>query len=209
MAFAIASYIPFPCISYWVALSRLTELKLDNAEHFEKMSYRNKYYLAAANGLLTLSIPLQHGREQRTAMKEVHIDNKARWQTQHWRSIVSAYRRTPYFEYYEPSLQPLFTQPYDLLADFNMASMLWLKDQLALNFTIHTVDEYSPEYPGALYDLRKGLKRKPAPGFPEYYQPFRDRIGFLPDLSILDLLFAEGPNTMHWIKTNRENIING
>jgi hypothetical protein len=207
MAFAIASYIPFPCVSWWAAVATLDELLLDNAEHFEKMTYRNRYYLSAANGLLTLSIPLQHGREQRTAMSEVRIDNKTRWQMQHWRGITSAYKRTPYFDHYEPSLQQLFLQPFDLLANFNFASIQWLKEQLKLGFNIRGADEYHALYPDVAYDLRKGLKRKPAPAFPAYYQPFRDRIGFLPDLSILDLLFVEGPNALHWIKTNRENII--
>ena len=209
MPFAISSYIPFPCISYWAAISGIDTLLLDKAEHFEKMTYRNRYYLAGGNGLLTLSIPLHHGRDQRNSMQDVLIDNKTSWQTLHWRTIVSAYKRSPYFDHYEPSLQQLFTQPYTHLTDVNLASILWLKQQLKLNFNIAFTDEYLPEHPGAICDLRKNLKRNAisAMHFPAYYQLFSDRAGFLPDLSILDLLFSEGPHAMDWIIKSKENLL--
>jgi len=209
MHFAVSSYIPFPCISWWAAASACDTLLFDNAEHFEKMTCRNRYYLAGANGLLTLSIPLRHGRDQRAAMHAVQVDNQTAWQIQQWRTIVSAYKRSAYFDYYEPSLGQIFTQRYDRLADVNLASMLWLKAQLKLNFNVTFTDEYLPEHPGAAYDLRKKLKRNEtavAP-FPSYYQLFSDRTGFLPDLSILDLLFSEGPHTMNWIEKNRTELL--
>ena len=207
MPFAVSSYIPFPSISWWAAVSAQDTLLLDKAEHFEKMTCRNKYYLAGANGLLTLSIPLHHGRDQRAAMEDIRVDNKTKWQVQHWRSIVSTYKRSPYFDHYEPSLQQLFTQHYDSLTDVNLASILWLKEQLKLNFNVTFTDEYLPQHPGATLDLRKNLKRKPSPSFPTYYQLFADRTGFLPDLSILDLLFSEGPHTMNWIEKNKETLL--
>lgn len=207
MAVVLSSYIPFPCISCWAAIAGNETLLLDGYEHFEKMTYRNRYYLAGANGLLTLSIPLQHGREQRAAMKDVRIDNKTRWQTQPWRTIVSAYKRAPYFDHYEPSLEKLFTTPYEHLIDANIASILWLRDQLRLNFNTTFTTEYLPQHPGVDIDLRRHMKRKPSAGFPPYYQLFADRIGFQPDLSILDLLFSEGPHTMAWINKRREILL--
>lgn len=207
MAVVLSSYIPFPCISCWAAIAASDTLLLDGYEHFEKMSYRNRYYLAGANGPLTLSIPLQHGREQRAAMKDVRIDNKTRWQTQQWRTIVSAYKRAPYFDHYEPSLEKLFTQPYEYLIDANIASILWLKEQLRLNFNIAFTTEYAQQHPGIALDLRRNMKRKSSANFPQYYQLFADRISFQPDLSILDLLFSEGPHTMAWINKNREILL--
>ncbi|MBS1584142.1 MAG: WbqC family protein [Bacteroidetes bacterium] len=207
MAVALSSYIPFPCVSWWAAIAGNDTLLLDGYEHFEKMTYRNRYYLAGANGLLTLSIPLQHGREQRAAMKDVRIDNKTRWHTQQWRTIVSAYRRAPYFDHYEPSLEKLFTQPYEYLIDANIASILWFREQLRLNFNIAFTTEYVPQHPGVNIDLRRNMKRKPRANFPQYYQLFADRIGFQPDLSVLDLLFSEGPHTMAWINKHREILL--
>lgn len=207
MLFAISSYIPFPCISWWAAASGLDTLMLDKAEHFEKMTYRNRYYLAGANGLLTLSIPLRHGRDQRAAMRDIQVDNVTKWQQQHWRSIVSTYKRSPYFDYYEPSLAPLFTQQYDHLTDVGLASILWLKQQLKLSFNITFAEEYLPVHQSAAYDLRKNLKRHSTTPYPNYYQLFADRTGFLPDLSILDLLFSEGPHTMDWIEKNKESLL--
>jgi hypothetical protein len=207
MAVVLSSYIPFPCISLWAAIAGVDTLLLDGHEHFEKMSYRNRYYLAGANGPLTLSIPLQHGREQRAAMKDVRIDNKTRWQTRHWRTIVSAYKRAPYFDHYEPSLEKLFNQPWEYLIDANIASILWLKEQLRLNFNIAFTTEYLPQHSGIDIDLRRNMKRKPSANFPQYYQLFADRIGFQPDLSILDLLFSEGPHTMAWIDKHREILL--
>ena len=209
MSFAVSAYIPFPCISWWAAAATVDTMLLDKHEHFEKMSYRNRYYLSSANGLLTLSIPLQHGRDQRAAMQDVRVDNNARWQVQHWRSIVSVYKRSPYFDHYEPSLAPLFTQAHTRLTDVNMASILWLQEQLNLNFNVTFTQDYLPQHPGARYDLRKKLKRNAVDtgNFPNYYQLFSDRIGFLPDLSILDLLFSEGPHTMAWIEKNKDTLL--
>ncbi len=207
MHFAVSSYIPFPCISWWAAVSAIDTLMLDNAEHFEKMTYRNRYYLAGANGLLTLSIPLRHGRDQRAAMRDIQVDNQTKWQVQQWRTIVSTYKRSPYFDHYEPSLAALFTQHYDHLKDVNLASILWLKAQLKLDFNITFAEKFEPQYPGAACDLRKKLKRNAGTSFPNYYQLFADRTGFLPDLSILDLLFSEGPHTMDWINKNRKALL--
>ena len=160
------------------------------------MSYRNKYYITGANGPITLSIPLADGREQRKAMKDVEICNRERWQVQHWRTLVSVYKRSPYFEHYEPSLEKIFHTPYTLLSEFNLASIEWLKAQLKLKADITFADTYQKEYKGTT-DLRN-LKRNKDTGrdYPVYYQLFEERNGFVPNLSLLDLLFSEGPMTM-------------
>lgn len=201
----VSPYIPFPNISWWALACRAALVRFDSAEHFEKMTYRNKYFISGANGGIQLSMPLQQGREQRTAMKDVRIDNKQRWQTQHWRTIVSVYKRTPFFEYYEPDLQKLFEQQFESLTDFNKHTIDWLKQQLKCFFDEEVLSTYEKEYEAI--DLRTGFKpgiEKKAMEEEPYYQIFSDRNGFLQNLSILDLLFSEGPNTMTWIKHHGE-----
>lgn len=208
MAFLVSVPVPFPNISWWAFASNTNEIIFDIAGHFEKMSYRNRYNIAGANGVITLSIPLQQGRNQRIPLKDVLISNKENWQTQHWRTITSAYRRTPYFEHYEHSLQALFEQPFERLTDFNFATIHWLKQQLKTNFSEQIATLFQKEYEGAAFDIRQKQKpsaeRKSPEGYPKYYQLFEDRIGFQPNLSMLDLLFAEGPYAAQWVKKNAE-----
>ena len=175
------------------------EVIFDTGEHFLKMTDRNKYHISGANNSNKLSVPLVKGRDQRAPMREVCIHNETSWQTQHWRTIVSVYRRTPYFEYYEDSLKPLFEKRYTHLVDFNKAGIQWGKQHLKLKFketeTGIFIKEYSPE----ITDLR--AFKRPLQELPRYHQVFEDRIGFITDLSILDLLFSKGPGAVDYLKT--------
>lgn len=206
MSVVITSLLPFPPIQWWASLLGHQQVQLDVAEHFQKMTYRNRYHITGANGLIKLSIPLARGREQRTPMCSVAIDNNAKWQVQHWRTLVSVYNRSPYFEFYQPSLQPLFDQPCESLIDFNLASIQWLKKQLRSDFNKVVLDRYDADAPPADEDMRRYLKpsleKKAQTPFPHYYQLFEERNGFLPNLSILDLLFSLGPHTGQWLQQN-------
>lgn len=206
----VTSFIPFPNIYWWLLASSCRYVIFDYAEHFQKMSYRNRYYLSGSNGLIQLSIPLVEGRNQRTAMGAVQICNKQRWQVQHWRTIYSVYKRSPYFDFYEPSLLPLFEQPYTSLSEFCLATTDWLKAQLKLSFEELFADEYEKHYV-AIADLRTGfmpgIEKRTDIAKPSYYQLFEDRTGFLPNMSMLDLLFVQGPYSMEWMKNNRGLIL--
>ncbi|MEZ5018229.1 MAG: WbqC family protein [Flavipsychrobacter sp.] len=208
MPTVISSYIPFPNIYWWSVIAAADKVIFDEAEHFEKMTYRNKYFITGANGIIQLSIPLLHGRNQRGAMKDITIANTEQWQLQHWRGIASSYRRTPYFEHYEPELRQFFEVSYDSLAAFNRASITWLKKQLGLNYEEEIASVYRPKYEDAVADLRKGMKPVMGKTLEEsiYYQPFDERNGFLTNLSMLDLLFCEGPNAINLLK-KQETII--
>lgn len=202
MSTVISSFIPFPNIYWWSLVAAADKVVFDEAEHFEKMTYRNKYFVIGANGVIQLSIPLQKGRNQRAAMKNIAIANTEQWQQQHWRGITSSYRRTPYFEHYEPELQQLFEQEYRGLTDFNKASIDWLKKQLSLNYKEEIADKYQSNYEDATADFRKSIKPSIGATMAEgiYYQPFDERNGFVSNLSMLDLVFCEGPNAVNVIK---------
>jgi hypothetical protein len=187
----VSPYLTFPPISWWAMALQADSLILDGCEHFQKMSYRNRYRISGANNPILLSVPLASGREQSLPMRDVLIYNKERWQIQHWRTIISVYRRSPYFDYYEHSLSPLFQKTYSHLVSFNLDAIEWIRKQLKMSFTITESGEYIKEYPAGITDLRN--TKKLTLNFPQYYQVFENRIGFQPDLSVLDLLFSEGP----------------
>ncbi len=200
----VSSYMPFPAISWWTTIIDTDVLILDKAEHFEKMSFRNRYEIAGANGKIMLSIPIEKGRNNRASMKDIKIA-PGNWQTQHWRTIMSAYGRAPFFEYYSPYLQKLFETNFTFLIDFNVASVQYVEKSLKIQLKKTFTEEYVDRYDSAL-DLRIAPQRTTS-SFPQYFQPFANKTGFLPNLSILDLLFSEGPAIIAWIKENKEFIV--
>ncbi len=205
----VSSFIPFPPIAIMANILQADGLVLDKCEHYEKMSFRNKYCISGANNPNQLSIPLVNGRNQRNTMASIAISNTEKWQQQHWRTLTSVYRQTPYWEYYEPSLEDLYTRKFEYLTEFSLASLNWVVKMLKVKLNITETTEYLSNYAADYLDLRKVKpgNLKFAPGtFPEYYQIFKDRIGFLPNLSILDLMFSEGPMTKNWLETHAQQI---
>lgn len=186
----VSPYFIFPSICWWVQATKTDIVIFDTGEHFQKMTSRNRYDISGANNPIKLSVPLVNGRNQHIPMAEVQIYNGDRWQTQHWRTLVSVYKRSPYFDHYEHSLKPLFETPFTQLVDFNRASLLWVKLQLRMEFEIQETNVYVRDYPTEVIDLRSS--KRDMTDSTKYYQVFEDRIGFQPDLSILDLLFSEG-----------------
>ena len=194
----ISSFLTFPNISWWKLILEAELVMLDAGEHFQKMTSRNRYDISGANNPVKLSVPLVNGRNQHIPMGQVCIFNGETWQTRHWRTLVSVYKRTPYFDHYAPGLQQLFTAEYHQLISFNRASIEWVMKQLLLKFEIEEASVYVKEYPEHIKDLRNFKNNKLET--PRYYQVFEDRVGFLPDLSILDLLFSEGPGAITRLK---------
>lgn len=196
-----SSVLPFPSIYWGSRVLAASHVQFDLAEHFEKLSYRNRYYIATAHGLQCLSIPLVNGRNQRAAMGSIQISYAENWQQQHWRTIYSAYNRSPFFEYYKGTLQRLYEQHFEKLVDFNLASIHWLKKQLELNFEEQFLTSYNPNPPGVLQDLRKlSIKEQLGRKHPSYYQVFEANNGFLSNLSLLDVLFNEGRHALYYLQ---------
>ena len=193
----VSAYFTFPRISWWSEVMNTDMVVFDTGEHFQKMSDRNRYHISGANNSIKLTVPLVNGRNQRVPMKDVLIFNEERWQVQHWRTLVSVYKRTPFFDHYEDSLRLLFETPFSYLVDYNKATMQWVKQQLKIQFEEKETDVFIKDHPESELDLRKHMPA--ALNLPKYYQVFEDRLGFIPDLSILDLLFSEGPGTMAFL----------
>ena len=199
----ITTSMPFPAIEWWCYAINASDIIVDINEHYRKMTFRNRYRISGSNNPVLLSIPLQSGRNQRIPMKDVMIFNEDNWQVRHWRTLVSVYKRTPFFEYYEASLQSLFEQEYIHLVDFNTSTLQWVQKQLKLKLLESFSTDYKSHYPNSIIDLREIASFSTSKlSFPKYYQIFEERIGFQENLSILDLLFSEGPNTLNWLKEN-------
>lgn len=194
----ISPYFTFPAVGWWEKAVAADKLVLEVHEHYAKMSDRNRYRISGPNNTILLSVPLVMGREQRTPINEVRIANDGRWQVQHWRSLYSTYNRSPYFFHYAPELEQLLSAEYELLLDLNRAAFKWVYDQLSLNIEVEETVTFRPRYEDAI-DLRRERKVAPIPG-KTYFQVFEERTGFVPGLSILDLLFAEGPRTGQWLR---------
>lgn len=199
----VCPLVPFPNIFWWSHYYSATEVYLEMCENFEKMSFRNKYMLASPSGVQSFIIPLHGGRQQRTPMKDVRIDATEKWQTLHWRGICSLYNRSPYFEFFKPELARLFEKDFSFLVDFNLQSIELVSSFLQLRKNTLLTTRYQKDYPAGVMDIRTDFKtsRRDEHQLPvnRYKQVFEERCGFLPNLSILDLLFAEARNSLLYL----------
>lgn len=192
----------FPCIDYYKTLMNGYKLKIEQYDHYQKLSYRNRCYIAGPNGMILLSVPLLHGRNQRTIMKDLRICNKDRWQSLHWKTLTSAYRRSPWFEYFEEEFQPWFEKPFEFLLDWNMEMFNLTNRLLGISPAYEFTGSYEEDYPLEVADLRDTLlpaqlkRARQEASYPKYTQVFEERTGFFPNLSILDLLFCEGKHSL-------------
>lgn len=162
------------------------------------MSFRNRCILAGAEGVISLSIPLEKGRDQKTLVKDVRIADTYSWQVQHWRTIVSCYSRSPWFDFYREDLERLYRQPYKFLLDWNRACFEWTLRTLPMQIPVQLTGAYHKEYDEREWiDWRGKFRPKDrAVSTVIYRQVFEERTGFIPGLSILDLLFCEGKRAL-------------
>ncbi|HEX8516298.1 MAG TPA: WbqC family protein [Bacteroidia bacterium] len=184
-------------IQYYQKLAAYPQCIIEHHEHFIKQTYRSRCDIYSPNGILTLSIPLEK-RNKRQAVKDVRISYEYNWQTLHWRSLESCYRRSPFFEYFEDDFRPFFEEKkYDFLVDLNEAVQQEILGLLKIRNHYTFTAEYKENYDNAA-DLRniispkEPLSKDPAFVAQSYSQVFETRHGFLQNLSIVDLLFNEG-----------------
>ncbi len=189
----------------------LTECVVDIHENYAKQSYRNRCEIMGANGPLTLVVPvIKSPNFDKTKVRDVRIDYSKRWQHQHWLSIVSAYKNSPYFDFYAERFEPFYRQKFDLLLDFNVGLTRLVLELLSGTGQLQFSDRYIEQPAGE--DLRNSLSpktrlSKPDPIFnpSPYWQVFSDRMPFAPNLSILDLLMCEGPGAVDVLQGHPAN----
>lgn len=188
-----------PCIASLASMASATKVVIDQHEHYQRKSYRNRCHIANSHGLLRLSIPLQGGKNQRCAMKDVHISYEEDWQKQHWASLFSAYNRSPFFEFYADELETYYKTPVKSLVEWNMQLLRFL----FLHYNIHVPIECSTFYiepASTIDDLRQAFSPKEFYQTKPYTQLFADRYAFLTNLSAIDLLFHQGPQAIQYLK---------
>jgi len=187
----------FPVVNWFKYSFSEKHIKILASEVYQKMSFRNRTVICGSNGLIHLSVPLEQGRNQKVVFKDVQVCYREQWQLNHWRSIFSCYGKSPFFDYYRADLEKLFSLKQKFLFDLDIAIIEWLKKVLHFTAEIAVVEDagnFIAEEAGE--DARnKWLPKNFQQGnsFIVYPQVFEDRIGFQPNVSILDILFNMGP----------------
>lgn len=181
-------------VAYYSHLYRARQAVIEVNDHYQKQSYRNRCVIAGANGPLTLSIPVVKPENGKGGIREVRIADYDNWRHLHWNAIRSAYNTAPFFQYYEDDFRPFYEKPYTFLHDFNEGLRQLVCRLIGIHIPIGYTSEYLKKAPPELLDLREAIHPKRAfPFTPKpYYQVFAQKHGFLPNLSILDLLFNMG-----------------
>lgn len=194
---AIFPLFYLPPISYFTALKQSDfKFTLEKFEHFPKQTYRNRASIASPNGVLDLTVPVVKGSKVHTKIKDVKISYDARWQRLHWLSLQNCYRSSAFFEYYEDGLVPFYEKKFDFLFDYNLELLQWLCKQVKVNPHVDFTAEYVEQYTGRS-DFRQEFTKNNVPNtqISHYFQVFSDRNEFMPNLSVVDLLFSQGPQS--------------
>ena len=180
-------------------------------DNYQKQTYRNRTKICTDRGLHVLSIPIIHvGNEQgRQLYSEVRIDNSYNWQKQHWRTLETAYRTSPFFEFYEDEIIPLYNTEYEYLLEYNLRTIEVVCDLLQIGMPILKSKEFQL-VPNNTKDYRflVAAKKELNMDYPVYNQVFGDRHNFIPNQNILDLLFNIGPETTAYLKQLKLDISN-
>ena len=208
MTTALLQTTYFGPIQWYQKLYRYDRVIIEQYDSYQKQTYRNRCVIATANGVQALTVPVEHA-DDKILTKDLRISDHNQWRRVHWNALQSAYSESPFFEYYADDLHPFFEKKYDYLLDFNEA----IRQKICELIDIHPNVEYttsfkshpltsSPSHP--LTDFRDVINAKhPQPDADytpkEYWQVFQCKYGFLPNLSILDLLFNMGPESIFYL----------
>ena len=188
---------------YYTKLLAYDKVFIEQHDHYMKQTYRNRCTIAAPDGKLALSIPTVKPNTLKCPMRDIRISDHGNWRHLHWNAIESAYNHTPFFEYYKDDFRPFYEKKYEFLADFNEELCRLICSLIDIQPDMERTSEYRTEFTLDETDFRESIHPKkdftledtafsPQP----YYQVFQERLGFLPNLSIIDLLFNMGPESL-------------
>lgn len=190
-----------PPVEYFAQLvQNRPDVLIDREEHFPKQTYRNRAHVYSPDGVLDLVVPVVKGSKVHTPVKDVRISYDFRWQRLHWMSLQGCYRRSAYFEFYEDQFAPFYENEEKFLFDYNQKLLELILKLTRINIDLKYTETYEREYPG-IKDLRMDFSAKKESGFEQkpYFQVFEDRHGFQKNLSIIDLLFNQGPQALNYL----------
>ena len=193
----------FPSISHFVAMANAGAITYEMEDNFQKQTNRNRTYIYSPNGIQLLNIPIKHTGKAFQKTKDVKLETAFDWQRQHFKSLEAAYRTSPFFEYYEDTLSPIFTKKHAFLMDLNMETIAIVSKCLAMTPDNRVTSEYFHETPEYVDHRKLANGKKDNSQFAPYTQVFGDKHGFINNLSILDLLFNEGRLALDYLKNQR------
>ena len=194
----------FPNVSHFVGMANAKSITFEVEDNYQKQTFRNRTAIYGANGAILLSIPVVFSQKNRQKYRDVKIANDTDWQSQHWKSLQSAYRTSPFFEFYEDELQHLFAHKETYLLDFNFKCLKVIFDCLQFDFAYLKTESYQKFVEGKT-DLRHLVNpiQEPQQLFNSYTQVFSNKHGFIDNLSILDLLCNEGTNALNYLQIQK------
>jgi hypothetical protein len=195
----------FPSISHYVAMAQSEKIVFEMEDNFQKQTNRNRTYIYSPNGIQLLNIPVKHSKQIHQKTKDVKIETDFDWQKQHFKSLEAAYRSSPFFEYFEDEIRPVFEKKHAFLLDLNFEAMDIISKCLRMKFEYDTTTEYFHEVDSnTILDFRTLADgKKDDSQFEPYIQVFEEKQGFLNNLSVLDLLFNEGRYALDYLKSQK------
>ena len=192
----------FAPISQFAVIAKSKNVCLEVCDNYQKQTYRNRCYIYGANGKLMLNIPIVHVKNKgRQLTKDIINEPYFNWRKQHLKSIKTAYQTSPYFEFYEDDFVSFYEQDSENLQNIDIASFKLILNLLEIDLDITKTDKYNLAYKEDYRHLANA-KTLHNFSFEPYTQMFDNKYGFLPNLSILDLLFMEGPNTLNYLENS-------
>ena len=192
-------------VQWYQKLNRYDAVVVEQYDNFLKQTYRNRCIIATANGTQALTIPVEKGDTDKCLIRDVRISDHGNWRRLHWNALATAYGDSPFFDYYVDDLRPFYEQRFAFLLDFNMQMTAKLCELLDITPNISLSEEYVKDVESGVDDFREVIRPKhPMPDadfIPKpYYQVYAQRHGFIPNLSILDLLFNLGPESLLYLQ---------
>ena len=201
----------FAPVNYYARVLTHQPVYIEQFEHFNKQTYRNRCVISGPNSVLPLVVPVAKGRIKKILIKDLKIAYDEDWQRNHWRSLFSSYNSSPFFEFYRDEIYPLFTKKEKYLLDLNVkihqliCALLEMSSEIILTNGFEKVPEGTLNFREKISPKNKNQQDKnfkPAP----YTQVFSERFGFVQNLSILDLLFNEGPNSSSILQSSIQEV---
>lgn len=183
-----------PPVSFFTAINSGGDVLIEQYDNYCKQTYRNRCRIATANGIQALTIPIVKADTPKQLMKDVRISDHGEWRRQHWNALESAYMNSPFFMYYQDDFRPFYDKKYEFLIDFNTELTLRIMELAGIEKPVKLTESYNRNTDNIL-DLRNLIEpAKTEPQNPiEYWQVFKQKYGFIGNLSAVDLLFNMGP----------------
>jgi hypothetical protein len=198
-----------PSLEFFCAIGAFEEIQLEYHQHYIKQSFSNRCYINTSQGVQLLVVPLRekHGK---IPIKDVKIDYHQKWQNNHWRSIESAYANSPYFEFYESEIKNILYQDHEFLSHLNFDLLSFCLRSLRLKIKLTKTELFEKELMTSISDIRQKITPKKSYLDRTFYHatPYQQVFGneFVPNLSILDLLFCEGPHARRFLQSAQDTL---